>query len=424
MSTRPIVSILLRRARRFAPLLLGAAILFFIIGRVAYRLCERPDVESLYRTGRAAMAREDLPAVQVVVESLADLPGIPPYASLLQGFIHLRSGRLREAAAELALAREHPATSGLAKTLAGEVLFRSRQFDDAIAVLSEAVEQDPTLTDAHRRLAAIYYDIGATEPAVAELRTVSRQALNDPRPHRIMGLIFKDMEAYDAAIREYREALRRDPNLPERNEVLVELANCLAKEMRHAEFDEIIAKCPRSAETLALRADSRRNAGDAETAQKLVAEALQLEPNHLDAMLTQGNLLLAAGKTAEAAEILKRAAEQHPVDYRVRHVLGQALARLGQTEAAQKQTEEADRLRKLRARFAELHGKAAADTRNADIRYELGTVANELNRPDLAVSWFAAALALNPNHAAARAALKLAPEKDKPDTGKPDAGRK
>jgi tetratricopeptide (TPR) repeat protein len=218
------------------------------------------------------------------------------------------------------------------------------------------------------------------------------------------------MEAYDKAIVEYREALRRDPDMPERDEVLLELAECLHGAWRHEELAETIRQCPRSARTLTMLAESRFRQNDSDHAQKLVEQALSLAPDDLEALLLKGTMELASGGVANAAEALQRAVEKHPYDFRARNKLAQAYARLDQADLANEQAEESLRLRELRVRFTDLHMEASADIGDADLRYQLGETAMELGRPDLAMSWFALAVGMDPNHVRAREALQLGAE--------------
>ena len=382
------------------------------------RLLQPPDAERIYRTGVEAMTRDDLGSVQVAAEALTGLEEAQPQRHILEGFVLMRSGRLPDAVAEFLQSREDPRTAGLANTLAGEALYRNRQFGAAIEALSTATRLDNSLTDAHRRLGAIFYDIGAAGPAERELRIVSEQAPDDPRPHRILGLMYKDiMEAYELAIPEYGEALRREPNLPERDQVLTELAECLLRERRRDEFAETIRQCPRTADTLAMEAESRFDQGDAEGAAKLVKEALSLAPDQLEALLLKGNLQISSGAEAEAVQTLKGAADKHPKDYRVHHQLSQAYAQARSAgSGARKQRKPSDSATCVPT-LRTCTNRRLAIQATPKCAFQLGVAARELDRPDLAVSWFAAALALDPNHAGAREALKVddtTPPADKP----------
>ena len=141
-------------------------------------------------------------------------------------------------------------------------------------------------------------------------------------------------------------------------------------------------------------------------ARKLLAEALRLEPGHLEALQLQATIDLGAGDAASAARILGQAAGQHPKDYHVRYKLSQAYQRLGKESLAREEAQASQALRELLERFAKLHEQAIADPANVELRYQLGVVANQLDKRELARSWFTAVLALDPDHAGARQALE------------------
>jgi tetratricopeptide (TPR) repeat protein len=252
----------------------------------------------------------------------------------------------------------------------------------------------------------LYYDIGAMGHASDQLKIVAEQAPDDPRPHRTLGLIAKDFQLHEEAISEYRESLRLGPDQPDRNEILLELAESLLKRNRHAELLETLAECPRSARRLTLEAESRLTQGNKDAARKLAAEALELSPDDLGALQLKARLDLEANNPASALTVLRRAAERYPRDYRVRSDLAQAYQRLGQRQRAEEEVKVYQELRDLMTRFTKLHRQAINEPANVEIRYQLGTVAAKLGKPDLARSWFRAVLALQPDHTGARKELE------------------
>jgi tetratricopeptide (TPR) repeat protein len=235
---------------------------------------------------------------------------------------------------------------------------------------------------------------------------IAEAAPDDPRPHRLMGLIHKDFERYGEAIASYRESLRRDADQPDRPEILVELAECLVKERRHGEALGALSQCPRSAKRLALEADCRYGEGEPEVARELVDEALALDPGQWKALDLKATLELEAGDAAAAAATLRQAVEHHPKDYAVRYRLARAYQRLGERQRAEEELAAMKELRALRDRFTELHEQAMQDPADAETRYQLGVVAGQLDKPDLAQMWLKMALSLDPGHAAAQQALQ------------------
>jgi tetratricopeptide (TPR) repeat protein len=357
----------------------------------------------------AALADGDLDAVQAAVEGLRDVEAYDPHRHLFEGALLLRNGRPLEAVVELGYAKDHPDTAGLAYSLSGESLYKAGRFRDADRILTAAVQRDPSLTDAHRWLAVLYYDIGAMNHASEQLKIVAEQAPDDPRPHRTQGLISKDFQLYEEAIAAYQESLRLDPDQPDKDEILLELAECLLRRNRHAELRETLARCPRSARTLTLEAESRLAEGDREAARKLAAEALDLSPDDLGAVQLRARLDLESNDPTSALKLLQRAAKRYPRDYRVHSDLAQAYERLGQRERAREEADIYREIRDLITRFTKLHRQAIAEPANADIRYQLGQVALQFGKPELARSWFLATLAMAPDHAGAREALRNVP---------------
>lgn len=387
-----------------------AVLILYPIVRAAYHRLTPLNSQAIYETALKDLARDDLGKAQLAIELLSTVGSGPPFQLVLEGAMDLRQGRLQQAATRLIPALEDPATSALAYTLTGEAFYRNRQFAQAIEVLSRAVEIDDSLVAAHRWLAAAYYDIGATASAIVELTRISELDQSDPRPHRLMGLIYKDMESFHEAIEQYRQALERSSDFGGRSDVLLELATCLVKTKKFTELDDIIAQCPPTATLLAYSAESLAGRGQVEEAMQKLEQSLSVEPDNLTALMLKGQLLLEQDDMDQALLALKQAVKSHPFDHGAHYQLSQLYARRGETELAQQHQTETTRLRELREYFSSLHAQASVNANNADVRYQLGVTAQQLGLTELAASWLSAALALDPKHEQATAALKtLAP---------------
>ncbi len=385
--------------------MIGVVLLAFLVGAARYDYALRTAPKRDFQAALAAFAANDLDGVLAALEALQGIDDYGPHRRLLAGMILLRNERLIEAIVEFGFAREHPDTRALAYTLSGEALYKSRQFRDAQRILAAALQFDPQQTDAHRWLAALYYDIGAMNQALSHLAFVAQQAPDDPRPHRLIGLIHKDFEEYDKAISAYRESLKRGPNQPDREAVLLELAECQSKQQQHKEALQTLRTCPSSAQSLWLQAECQRALGDKGAAGRLVDEAMRRDPLHLQALHLKGMLDLEAGDALAAVEVLSKAVKAYPKEWRPRYTLAMAYKRLGKIDQAAEQLQLVEALRGLRDRFTKLHTQAIKEADNAELRYELGLVAQQLDKPLLAISWFQAALALKPDHEPARQAL-------------------
>ena len=325
--------------------------------------------------------------------------------NLLKGTGLLREGQLLDALEEFGHAKDHPDTAASAYALSGEALYKAGQFGSAVHILDRALQLDPSQTNARRWLAATYHDIGAMDHAMQHLRVVAEQAPADPRPHRLMGLIRKDFEAYDEAIAAYRESLRRGPDQPDKDKIRIELAECQIKLRKHAEALKTLGECAESAQKFASEAECHYAQRDASSARKAVNQALDLQPNHLDALRLRAALDLEAGDVESSIRILRKAVEHHPKEFRVRYRLAQAYQRLGESELAEEQMGQMQELRDLRRRFTDLHAEAIKNPADVEIRYQLGVLADQLGKPELARTWYAAVIGMDPEHEDARKAL-------------------
>ena len=392
--------------KRTTRLLAGLVLVAFVLGSAGYWHTQR--YRRHFLSGLEAAARGDLDAVRSAAEALRGVAGYESHVHLLEGLVLLRSQRLHEAVEEFGHARDHPDTLALAYALSGEALYRGGHLADAQRILAAALDFDPSLIDARRWLAAAYYDVGAMNHAIGHLDLVAAAAPDDPRPHRLIGLIYRDFEQYRKATDAYRESLRRDPHQADRDQILVELAECLVKQQRYDEALETLPHCPPSADVLVLLAECLHGRNDPQGAMDSLAEALAITPDHLAALQLAAMIELESGDAEAAARRLRQAIEYHPKAWRLRYQLLRAYHQLGEAELAQREGEVMRELRELRDRFTALHDRAMENPTDAEIRYQLGVAAAELGWTELAHGWYRTALALAPNHAGARRALALA----------------
>ncbi|MCY2992599.1 MAG: tetratricopeptide repeat protein [Planctomycetota bacterium] len=382
----------------------------------------RPTPLRQYRAAVAAFGRDELALVDAAAESLREEPDYQPHAHLLRGMLWLRTGRLYEAIEQFGYANQHPDTKPLAYALSGEALYKARLLRDALPILSVALQENPRNVDARRWLAAAYYDIGAIDLALVQLQEVAELAPDDPRPHRLRGLIYHDFERYEPAIAEYRQSLERGPPAADLDEIRWELAHCQSKQRQYAEAWETLQGCCPIPNVLSLQAECQYALGNRLAAEALADRALQADPQHMDALRLRAGIALTAGKASEALPLLERAVNSHPKEYPVRLQLAQTYQLLGRTQQAAAETRIVQELQQLRKKFTELHEQAFRDVANAELRYQLGLVAGQLDKPLLAISWFEAALALDPQHQAAQKAWEVSTGKtpDSQPSSKPD----
>ncbi len=373
-------------------------------GAIRYWLAAPTTPDRYYAQGLAAFRDQRLEELQACADALEAFPGYEPHSRLLAGMVHLRRGDLQTALDHFWHARHHEQTRPRAFSLTGEAFYRQGNHREALRILSVALQADPENVEAHRWIAAVSYDLGAMDRALQHLARVSELDPEDPRPSRLSGLIHMDFERYELAIAAYREALRRHPAPDVWDEVRVELAQCLRKT---GEFEEALAVLEPAAalpDADAVRAESHLALGNTQRAGEIVQRALEQAPEHRDALLVQANLAVRTGDAEQAAEVLEQVAAGHPRDDLVRYRLAQVYRRLGRHEDAQREAELMRELRELGKQFTLLHERAFNDLTDADLRYQLGQLADRLGRPVLALTWYEAALALEPQHRPAREA--------------------
>lgn len=352
-----------------------------------------------------AVRRNDWDAVRTAAWNLRAVDGYERHLALLEGILLKRDGRFSEALALLGHARRHPDTVAMAYRYSGEILYQTKQFGPARRILTAALTLDPDATDARRLLAATYFDTGAMDDAVKELETIVQQTPDDSRPHRLLALIYKDYENYAEAIEEYRTSLELDPNQPDRQSLLIDLAESQLAIRRFQDAAKTLEQCQPSARVLVAKAECCHEEGHPAEAEKLAHEALELESDHSDALQLLATLAGEAGDMESSVEYLAKAVDAKPKDFRLHYKLGQAYQQLGRLDLAEQHLAVMGELRSLRRRFTDLHTEAITRPADADVRYQLGVVASKLDMADIARHWFVVVLGMNPQHTGAQEAL-------------------
>ncbi|MDX1928581.1 MAG: tetratricopeptide repeat protein [Pirellulaceae bacterium] len=379
----------------------------------------RYDPWRQYRVGLSALEKNDLPVVQTVARSLEAYPTYASHVLYLTAALALREGDVKTALERASAAKENPELAIEANVLAGEAAYKIGAAGNAKLHWEEALRTDPECVTAHRWLGVLYYDLGAMDNAMLHLGAVSRLAPTDPRADRLMGLMNRDYERPETAIPHYKESLRRAPKQRDADEVRLEMTECQIKLREFAEGLKTLENCTDTPRKKILSARCLLNLGSLDEARQIANSLLATDRSRLDVLQINAEIALADGKLPLAAELLQVAAEVDPYNHGIRTQLAQVLGRLGQTEGANKQTERADELQKLWQRFSDLQIEAINRSTDAPVRYEIGSLAKQLGKPELAITWFRAALAIDPSlRSAADAIAEMMP----PPSNQPNAG--
>lgn len=343
----------------------------------------------------AAAGRGDLVAARAAVDDLRTA-GAGDAARVVQGAILVTKGHALPALRSLEAAGGPAWLDPPRRLVAATAAQRLGRHADVEALLVPLVTADPDAVDAHRLLAASFYDVGAVAAAVHHLRETARLAPRDPRPHRLLGLMHSDYELFGEAIPCYEESLRRDPDQPDRQEILVELATCLVRQLRHDDALGVLEAAAAAPTVNLVRAECLLALGRRAEARGLVAAVLAAEPEHRAALALEGTIRLEDGDAAGAIEPLERAVAVDPHDYVATLTLARGLGQVGRDDEAATMRARADEIRDLRQRFADLHREAWEKPRDAAVRLRLAETAARLGRPDLERVWRDAAAAVGP----------------------------
>jgi thioredoxin-like negative regulator of GroEL len=106
--------------------------------------------------------------------------------------------------------------------------------------------------------------------------------------------------------------------------------------------------------------------------------------------------LLEEAKYDEAIETLQRAVASNPRDYMAHFKLAQAYAQADQPKLAAAEQATAEKIRRIRKEFSDLHQVAWNNPHDIRTRLRLAQLAKELGREDLEQTWLKSAAALQP----------------------------
>jgi len=371
-----------------------------------------------FAKAKAALQAGDLDRVAAEAKLLDRDPRFALHQSFLRGAALLREGKSQKALGEFEKCHDHPDLEQETWVLTGQAFYQIGETGRAKLCWERALVLDSDLLDAHRWLGVMYYDLGAMDNALKHLQRVSDLDPKDPRPDRLMGLINKDYERTHLAVTHYRESLRRDPDQADAEEIRLELAEA---EIKQKEFAAALATskiCTPSARQRVIQAECYLNLGDHKSAQRLVTGVLSDSPDDFKALLLNGQILMESGEIDQAVASFRKSVDRNPSDYHARFQLVQSLRRTGQDEEADRHEKVSDELRETWSKFSDLHIDAIDQPTNAEVRCEIGALAEKLDRLDLAGTWYQAALAINPNSARALAGLQAVAAKRSADREK------
>jgi tetratricopeptide (TPR) repeat protein len=346
-------------------------------------------------------------------------------AGLVQTPVHvtvpLGEGCVR-ALAEVAQVQDDGDMGDRATLLAGECLYVLHNHALAAEGLKKLVQRDPDNSEAQKWLSQIFILLDNSAEAKEPLRAWGRLDPKNGVPYRWLGFFEKE-DKRDAAlaVAAYREALRRNLSEPMKADVVEELAAVLKSMFDYETALEVLEQCPEPFQDrptiLSLKAEclSYRPGGQ-DKAISLMDDALRRDPGNREALFRRASLYLVQGQPRAALPLFEKAAAIDPYDLKGQQYLRETCSKLKSEATApqEKQAYEAQIQHTLaleeqtKATMRQLSGmQKESQQRPGDvaIRYEIAMKALTINRYREARMWLEAALAINPNHRRAAAAL-------------------
>ncbi|HEV3345085.1 MAG TPA: tetratricopeptide repeat protein [Pirellulales bacterium] len=373
-------------------------------GMLALWYWDRPGLR--LERALAALDSHNWELLQYAQVSLPRTAEFAAPSSLFAGVLQLEQKEFRSALRSFRRAADDPAISPLAWVYSGEALYAQNRFREAEMNFKYALELDAGLIEAHRWLAIAYYDIGVVDGALRHLQRVAELDPGDARPHRVMAVIHMGHGSYATAVEDFEESLRRDPGQQDRQETLTELAEAQVMLRRYDDARRTLLGCEPTSEVLGIQAEVLYGLGDKARARQLAERALEGEPGEPWAVTLLGKLALDDSRFEEAVEKLSEGVKHAPNAYELRYALVTALRAARREEDAEKELQVVEDLRKMGDQFEALVEEASANPYDADIRYRLGVLADRIKTPEIAETWFKAAVCIDAKHALALGELR------------------
>lgn len=299
-----------------------------------------------------------------------------------------------------------PAMQAESYVIAGEAFQKKNQLAEAISAFESAVALNPANERAHRWLGAVYYDTGAMRYATNHLRKAADLVPNEINSLLLSAKIFQDYEQYDEAIQDYEALFGRNPKPEIRTLGKIKQAECYVAVRKLEQAKAALVSCPESPASITVRAAIAESEGQLDEAAGLAEKVLRDMPKQRLAILILARVLTSQKRWDEALNIVEPLAAQSPYDHEVRMLYGRALIGAGEKARGQEEVKQASKIKDTFLMFADLHQTAISSPNDAKIRVQLGELAENLGKKQLALVWYQAAIGLDSNNSQAKSAIE------------------
>jgi putative PEP-CTERM system TPR-repeat lipoprotein len=317
---------------------------------------------------RSRNAKAALSAAQ---DATVALPNNPAMIEAL-GFAQVANRETRAAVATFTRLAEMVPESARPHMLLASAYRTAGQADEAIKSLRKALQLQPDLAIAHRQIASLYVRTNRADQAVEEARSVQAERPGQPFGHILEAEIYVAQKKWNLAERKYKELLKTfdRPGLVPRTHAVMQAggkeaeADAMAEEWvkRHPEDSSVLAFLAQrdlAAKRYAQAVERyelalKRTPDNPQLLNNLAWASYQLKkpdalrhaerahelaPDSPAIMDTLGNILAEEGDMERGLELLGRAAELAPGEYRIRLNFARALIKANRKKAAREELE-------------------------------------------------------------------------------------
>jgi tetratricopeptide (TPR) repeat protein len=223
------------------------------------------------------------------------------------------------------------------------------------------------------------------------------------RPRLYRAEVLERIENWQKALDEYETILEF---APENEEARRAYARVLLRfddsRLALEQYESLLERHPEDTELLLGRCKALENNGEITLARKNYEQLLSRElddETRLETLIGLGKLALFSQRPQEARDYLEDAVRLGPYNYDAHFHLAAAYAQLKETEKAAEQKQRAETLNAVQNRLREIIETLAKNPENADLRFEVGALLEQLGKTREAIAWWNAATVIAPNHA-------------------------